>query len=214
MRLLSQPGVASEMTQTLSGGDAEVSAREQSRPELAELARRLAKREEAALAELYDRYSGRAFGLANRILEDGPTAEDVVHDAFLWVWEHADRVDPERGSVGALLLTVVHRRAIDQVRKRGRAHSTTTVDGESLDVVDEAALDIIAELDQAEVATRIRAAVGELNPEQREAVELAYFKGMTHQQIANERELPVGTVKSRLRLAMGRLRAALKDEVR
>ena len=214
MRLLSQPGEASNRTQSLEGGDSDASAREQSRSELAALSVRLASRDETALAELYDRYSGRAFGLALRILGESETAEDVVHDAFLWVWEHADRIDSGRGSVGAFLLTVVHRRAVDQVRLRSRMAFRRAEEGEFPDRVDEAALEIIDQLDAAAAASRIREAVARLNVEQREAVELAYFKGMTHQQIATAREVPVGTVKSRLRLAMGRLRAALKDEVR
>ncbi|MGE0600376.1 MAG: RNA polymerase sigma factor [Dehalococcoidia bacterium] len=214
MRLLSSTGTASDVTQPMPGGDADVPAREQSRAELGELSTRLARRDEAALTELYDRYSGRAFGLAHRILDDGPAAEDIVHDAFLWIWENAERIDSERGSAGALLLTVVHRRAIDQVRRRGRAAPAIPADSDVPDTVEDSALAIVAGLDQAAAAGRVRAAVDELNAEQREAVELAYFKGMTHQQIAKERQLPIGTVKSRLRLAMGRLRGALKDEVR
>jgi RNA polymerase sigma-70 factor (ECF subfamily) len=213
MRLLSQPGSASEMAQPQPGGDSNVSAREQSRDELGQLSGRIARRDESALAELYDLYSGRAFGLAYRILGHGPSAEDAVHDAFLWVWENADRVDSSRGSVGSLLLTVVHRRAIDHVRRRGRA-TALAAGADIIDSVEDSAIAIIAGIDQEAAAGRVRAAVGELNDEQREAVELAYFKGMTHQEIAEQQQLPVGTVKSRLRLAMGRLRAALKDEVR
>ncbi|MGE3076273.1 MAG: RNA polymerase sigma factor [Dehalococcoidia bacterium] len=214
MRLLSHAGSAQELPQPMPGGDAEVSAREQSRDEFGELTARLRRREESALSELYDRYSGRAFGLAYRVLEDGPAAEDIVHDAFLWMWEHAERVDSDRGSVGALLLTVVHRRAIDQVRRRGRETATIPADSDLPDAVEDSALGIVAGIDQEAAAVRVRAAMAELNVEQREAVELAYFKGMTHQQIAKQRQLPIGTVKSRLRLAMGRLRAVLKDEVR
>jgi RNA polymerase sigma-70 factor (ECF subfamily) len=198
----------------MPGGEGSLPAREQSLPDLSGIATRLRFRDESALAELYDLYSGRAFGLANRILEDGAAAEDAVHDSFLWMWEHADRVDAQRGSVGALLLTVVHRRAVDQVRRRSRRSATDSGERDFPDIADESALDVLSELDQAQAAERVRAAVNGLNADQREAVELAYFKGMTHQQIARARQLPIGTVKSRLRLAMGRLRAALKDEAR
>jgi RNA polymerase sigma-70 factor (ECF subfamily) len=173
---------------------------------------RLARRDRTALAELYDACSGRAFGLAYRVTGDGPAAEDVVHDAFLWMWEHGDRVDATRGSPEALLLTVTHRRAIDYVRKRSRQDARRPGGEVFPDAIDEQALALLAEVDEAEVRERVLVALEGLNPEQREAVDLAFFQGMTHQQIAAARSLPVGTVKSRLRLAMGRLRAALREE--
>lgn len=176
-----------------------------------DLIARLVRRDTAALAELYDRMGRRAFGLAYRVLDDGDAAEDVVQDAFIWVWEHADRLDARRGRVEPLLLTIVHRRAIDAVRARGRrmARSGAMPD----DLADETAhgADLLSDdvaLDQA------RRALNQLPGEQRDALQLAYFEGMTQQQIADRLKIPLGTVKSRLRLGLQKLRTALRVEAR
>ena len=173
-----------------------------------DLATRLAQRDRAALGELYDAMSRRAFGLAYRVLGDGQAAEDVVQDAFLWLWEHADRVDASRGAPEALLLTVTHRRAIDALRRRShrRRREHTGVD---VDPVDEAAFSILAALEAEQAAIAVRDCLAGLAAEQREAIELAYFGGMTQAEIAERQDVALGTVKSRMRLGLARLRSAL-----
>jgi RNA polymerase sigma-70 factor (ECF subfamily) len=172
------------------------------------LAARLARRDRAALAELYDQVSGRAFGLAYRVLGDAEAAEDVVQDAFLWLWEHAERVDAARGAPEALLLTVTHRRAIDSVRRRSnrRRRERDEID---FDPVDHEALAILSAVERPDMARDIREGLAGLAAEQREAIELAYFGGMTQAEIAAHQEVAVGTVKSRMRLGLARLRTAL-----
>ena len=168
----------------------------------------LRRRDPQAMPLLFEALGRRAFGLAYRILGDGPEAEDVVQDAFLAVWRQSDRLDSERGSVAALLLTIVHRRAIDSARaRRKRAVHEVSLQPEvdALDEVDVAAA-AIATLDGA-AAHR---SMDLLPDDQRRVIELAYFDGFTHVEIAERLELPLGIVKSRMRLGLEKLREALK----
>lgn len=176
------------------------------------LAERLSARDPAAFAAFYDACSRRAFGLACRIAGDGQAAEDIVHDAFLWFWEHADRVDPGRGAPESLLLTITHRRAIDYVRKRQRNNGRRAPQETQWGIIDEEAMALLDAVGDTAVRERMLAGVAALNADQREAIELAYFAGMTHEQIARARAVPLGTVKSRLRLGLAKLRAALQGE--
>lgn len=169
-----------------------------------ELVARFQRREPSALEELYDRVSSRAFGLAFRVLGDGSAAEDVVQDAFVWVWNNPDRLDAERGSVDSLVMTVVHRRAIDAVRSRRRRDH---IGAESIkDLLALGSSDIAEEAQRSADASSVASLVCKLPPEQQQAVELAYFHGMTQSEIAEAVGIPLGTVKGRLRLAMGTLR--------
>ena len=175
-----------------------------------DLAVRLRRREPEALAELFRAHGRRAFGLAYRILGDGHAAEDVVQDAFVAIWDRAERIDPARGRVESLLMTIVHRRAVDELRARGRRVQRPAP--EPLDAVDESAAErfeaVLDALASEGIRRRVRELLEALPREQREAVELAYFTGLTHQQIAAETGAPLGTVKSRLRLGLGKLRDA------
>jgi RNA polymerase sigma-70 factor, ECF subfamily len=171
------------------------------------LTQRLRHRDPDALDSLYEQYSGRAFGLAYRILGDGPSAEDVVQEAFLWVWNSAERIDPRRGRVESLLLTIVHRRAIDSLRARTRRDSLRIELDPSL--ADERSADMFESIALRLSAQEIRRRVDQLSGEQREAIELAYFSGMTHREIAEAMHFPIGTVKSRIRLGMDHLRTSL-----
>ena len=165
---------------------------------------RLVKRDPSALEEIYDQMAGRAFGLAYRILEHGPAAEDVVQDAFVWVWDNSHKLNSDRGSVEGLLLTLVHRRAIDALRVRTRRDALPSPsprpnsENDSDDLVDEVQRNLDADA--------VNTAMNQLPPEQLEVINLAYFSGMTHKEICEKTSLPLGTVKSRLRLAMNGLR--------
>lgn len=160
-----------------------------------------------ALGELYDRYAGTAVATALRVVGGRDEAEDVVHDAFVAVWRKIDRFDAQRGSLRAWLMTVVRNRAIDRVRAR-----RTSID---LDAADERSLLRSGPNPTWEAALRsasggdLRAAMADLPPEQRRALELAYFEGYTYRQVAELTGVPPGTANGRLRLALGKLRDAL-----
>ena len=163
-----------------------------------------------ALQELYDRYRVMAYSIALRITSDASLAEDVVQDAFLGVWRNASRYVEGRGSVKTWVLAIVHHRAVDAVRRR----RPTTELPEREDIpppqltVPDIWPDVAADLDRAEIA----AALATLSPAQREAIELAYWGGLTQQEIAERTGAPLGTVKSRVRLGLLALRGALTGD--
>jgi RNA polymerase sigma-70 factor, ECF subfamily len=164
-----------------------------------------------ALGLLYDRYGRLALAVAYRVLGDYHAAEDAVQDAFLAVWRRVDSFDRRRGAVRGWLLTIVRNAAVD--RRRGRhAHSRqdAPLDDEAfrLATEDEATFAVVA---SSVEARRVREALAGLPAEQREAIELAYFGGLTHQEIAERTGAALGTVKGRLRLGLHKLRAALAD---
>ena len=171
---------------------------------------RLASGELEALQELYERHKTMAYSIAYRVTGEGGAAEDAVQDAFLGVWRSAGRYQPARASVRTWLLTIVHRRAIDVVRRRRRPEATVELDELAFDAITVPDVwDAVAQgLDQASVA----AALATIAPAQREAIELAYFEGLTQTEIADRTGAPLGTVKSRLRLGLVGLRRTLIGE--
>ena len=172
---------------------------------------RLADGELDALEELYDRYKTMAYSIAYRITNDSTLAEDVVQDAFLGAWRNAARYVEGRGSVKTWLLSIVHHRAIDAVRRR----RPTSELPDTADTAVPAALtlpDVWAEVSSDLDAETVRAAMGSLSDVQREAIELAYFGGLTQVEIADRTGAPLGTVKSRVRLGLLALRDALTGE--
>jgi RNA polymerase sigma-70 factor (ECF subfamily) len=141
-----------------------------------------------------------------------PTAEDVVQEAFLSLWRSGARYDQRRGSVRSWVLSVVHNRAIDTFRR--------SVGKTSRDVADDGLAERMAakertdtEVERRDEASRVRGALSELPTEQRQVIELAYFGGFSHSQIAELLKLPAGTVKGRMRLGLSKLRVALDDVV-
>ena len=162
-----------------------------------------------ALETLYERHSGAALGLAIRMLGERETAEEVVQEAFLALWRHAARYDVARGSVRTWLLGIVHNRAID--RLRGRAPTSALPDDLGADPSPES--DVWGQAVQRLDREAVGQALAQLPAEQRQTIELAYYAGLTHAQIATMLELPLGTVKGRMRLALGRLRTLLQPYV-
>ena len=159
-----------------------------------------------ALMNLYDRYNRQAFGLAFRILGDAATAEEVVQDAFVALWRNAAAFDQTRGGVKSWLLTIVHNRAIDRLRSSASRGGTVELEVADYAGVTNDPWDAVADtLDGAQV----RQAVAELPEDQRQAIELAYFQGLTHQEISTQYGIPLGTVKGRLRLGLKKLGATL-----
>jgi RNA polymerase sigma factor (sigma-70 family) len=168
--------------------------------------------DELALAALYDRHAGVVFGLARRVTRDEQLARDITQDVFTYLWELPGRVDLARGSLRAYLAVVTHRRAVDEVRRseRRRRLESALV----LDDAEDGPEDAVVHAATAEWSTgRVAAGLAALPPEQRAAVQLAYYDGLTYKQVAQRLKIPEGTVKSRLRLAMNRLRAVLGDEM-
>ena len=161
--------------------------------------------DEQALAELYDRLGGVAYRVALRVLRDPALAEDAVQDAFLSAWRTAAGFDPRRGSASTWLLTFVHRRAVDLVRREDRRR------GDPLD--DAPVPSGEATEERAEVRDerrRVQAALAQLSADQREALELAYYGGLTQSELAERLGVPLGTVKSRMFAGLGRLRELLE----
>lgn len=168
-------------------------------------------RDAAALAELYDRYGRLAFGLAYRLLGERGAAEDVVQEAFLAVWRRADTFQLGRGSARSWLLAIVHNLAIDRRRGRQRRELTDVQLDDAASLLDTDPDETFALVAEGLEATQIHAALAALPLDQRQAIELAYFGGLTHQEIAERTGAPLGTVKSRLRLGLQKLRALLAD---
>ena len=169
---------------------------------------RLADGELDALEDLYDRYKTMAYSIAYHITNDATLAEDVVQDAFLGAWRNAARYVENRGSVKTWLLAIVHHRAIDAVRRR-----RPTIELPDLELPPPVALtepDVWAEVAAGIDAEIVRRALGELSDVQREAIELAYFGGLTQQEIADRTATPLGTVKSRMRLGLLAMRRSLE----
>jgi RNA polymerase sigma-70 factor, ECF subfamily len=173
---------------------------------------RMARGEGDAVAELYDRHARPIYSLALRILGDATEAEDIVQEVFSQAWKQAARYDASRGAVGAWLLTLARSRAIDHLRaKRARPGevSDERVAGQLVDAGPPADSLVLS----SEQVARVRAALDELPLLQRAAIELAYYEGLTHAEIADRLEQPLGTVKTRIRLAMLKLRDVLAGMV-
>jgi RNA polymerase sigma factor (sigma-70 family) len=168
---------------------------------------RLAEGELDALEDLYDRYKTMAYSIAYRITNDATLAEDVVQDAFLGVWRNAARYVEGRGSVKTWLLSIVHHRAIDAIRRR-----RPTTELPDVELPPPAALrapDVWAEVSAGLDAETVQRALATLSAVQREAIELAYFGGLTQQEICERTGTPLGTVKSRMRLGLLAMRRSL-----
>jgi RNA polymerase sigma factor (sigma-70 family) len=169
---------------------------------------RLADGELDALEDLYDRYKTMAYSIAYRITNDAALAEDVVQDAFLGAWRNAARYVEGRGSVKTWLLAIVHHRAIDAVRRR-----RPTTELPDLELPPPAAFtlpDVWAEVTAILDAETVQGALRVLSDVQREAIELAYFGGLSQQEIAERTATPLGTVKSRMRLGLLAMRRNLE----
>jgi RNA polymerase sigma-70 factor (ECF subfamily) len=175
------------------------------------LAEGIRRRDPSAMEALYDRHSRQAFGLAYRILGDGSSAEDVVQEAFLTVWRQAERIDSARGRLSSYLMTVVHHKAVDLMRsRRGQAVRHLPLDP---NVVGQEEADMVEGLANSSRREAIQGALSSLPPEQLEPIRLAYFEGLTHVEIADKLAVPLGTVKSRLRLGLEKMRSALEGRV-
>jgi RNA polymerase sigma-70 factor (ECF subfamily) len=173
----------------------------------------VARKDPAAFEVFYDRHGGAAYSLAHRIVGDPGIAEDVTQEAFLSIWRSKARYDPTRGSVRAWTLGIVRNRAIDVLRREGGR-------APKLDLDDEAALErrsaperTEAEALRRETARQLRGALGGLPTEQSRVIELAYFGGFSHSEIASMLGMPLGTVKGRMRLGLEKIRARFAEGI-
>jgi RNA polymerase sigma-70 factor (ECF subfamily) len=173
----------------------------------AKLLERLRENDQEALAVLYDRYGRLAYGLAYRVLGGSPDAEDVVQEAFLTIWRQAHRFDPERGSARSYLMTIVHRRAIDVLRRKSGKPELAL---EFSDFIPSGGRGPEEFASMSEERDRVRAALAELPGDQRRAVDYTYFQGMTIAEMAEREKIPLGTAKSRVRLALERMRRSMR----
>ncbi len=172
---------------------------------------RLAAGDLDALEELYERHKGLGYAMALRITRDPGMAEDAVQEAFLGAWRTAGRFDPARASVKTWIMSIVHNRSIDALRRRRPTQELPAAEDATGSL---ATPDVWGEVSARLDASVVRAAMGHLPSSQREALELAYFDGLTQTEIAARTDAPLGTVKGRLRLGLGALRDALGDSLR
>ena len=169
---------------------------------------RMERGDERALAELYDRHARLVYSLALRILQDAGDAEDVVQEVFAQAWQQASRYDVRRGTVAAWLLVRARSRALDRLRARRTRPDLAGTPLRAVEIADSAdAADV--QLVSAEQVARVREALAGLPVSQRAALELAYYEGLSHAEIATRLDQPLGTIKTRIRLAMIKLRESL-----
>lgn len=169
----------------------------------AALIRRIGEGDTGALRVLYERYGAIVFGMALRVVGDRQTAEECTQDVFVAVWRSAGAYDAERASVSTWMISIARNRAVDAVRRLAarpaQPQAEVFVSDEAPDTADRAAA--------LESSERVAAALADLPETQRDVVVLAYFHGLSHSEIAERLDLPLGTVKGRMRLALDRLRA-------
>ena len=178
-----------------------------SRPTLDELLDRVGRGDRDAFGELYDETSPRVFGLVRRLVVDPAQAEEVTQDVYLEIWQNASRFDAAKGNAIGWLFTIAHRRSVDRIRSAQAAHDRDLrIGARDVDVP----VDTVAEAAETSIEhERVVGALGELSDLQRECVALAYYGGLTQSEIAERLDVPLGTVKTRLRDGMIRLRTAL-----
>jgi RNA polymerase sigma-70 factor (ECF subfamily) len=164
------------------------------------LVARIRAGDQSALSELYDRYSSVVYGVALRILQDTGAAEDLLQDIFLQLWRKPEAFDSSRGSLGGWLAVIARQRSIDKLRQR-------KPESDIEDCVIASGTDLRDEIERSLVIDKVRVVMNEMSPDQRTAMEMAYFEGLTHTEIAEKTGEPLGTIKTRIRSGLQMLRA-------
>jgi RNA polymerase sigma-70 factor, ECF subfamily len=173
----------------------------------AALIERIVQRDQTALAALYDRYAGMLSSVLNRILRDRQAAEEILQDIFFQFWRAPSRFDPARGSLPGWLMVIARNRAISRLRRHNPAAGDELLDTSAVSTVN-----IESAAAQQQQLDRVKGALENLPAEQRAAVELAYFEGLSHSEIARRTGDPLGTVKTRLRSAVETLKRTLRAQ--
>lgn len=176
-----------------------------------EILAKLREGESWAMAVLYDRYARLVFSLALHILNDRPAAEEVVQEVFVKVWRRAGDYSSERGKLSAWIGSIAHHQAIDDLRRRRVRPSATEDEEATRDLVDDAPVPFeraVQSIEHQQIAEALQC----IPPEQRQPIELAYFEGLTQQEIAAKLDQPLGTIKTRMRLGMQKLKTLLEDK--
>ncbi|MDH3745952.1 MAG: sigma-70 family RNA polymerase sigma factor [Acidobacteriota bacterium] len=182
-------------------------------PDERQLLERLVAGEPEALSELYDRYSGMLLGLSYKILHDASDAEEVLQEVFLQVWRQASRYDSSKSSISTWLVLITRSRSIDRLRSRKVVDKTVTaahVENPRTHASPEGVEDVLT----IERRNRLLDELRRLPQEQREVLELSFYRGLTQREIAQSTDTPLGTVKTRTLLAMKKLRQALQEDIR
>jgi len=174
----------------------------------AQLVTSVARYSEVALAEVYRRHGGAVYGLARRLLNSTAEAEDVTQEVFLRLWNQPDRFDPSRGTLRAFLLAQSHGRAVDAIRSLSSRRAREAKDAQRTATAE---YDMQREVWDLSLAEKVSEALGVLPAEERRAIELAYFEGRTYVEVAELLDQPEGTIKSRIRNGMRRMRAVLVE---
>jgi RNA polymerase sigma-70 factor (ECF subfamily) len=179
-----------------------------------ELIARIKNGDATGLDDLYQRYARPVYSLALKVLGDPSMAEDVSQEVFLKLWRQPQSYDPGRGALSSWLLSVTHNRAVDVFRRRRSREERSLTDGDGIEeTVPATVLDDLGELAAlAETSAAVRRAMGAIPAQQRQAIEMAFFQGKTHMEIADELGEPLGTTKTRIRLGMRKLRQILEAE--
>ena len=159
--------------------------------------------DQGAMADLYDRYAAVVYAVALRVLGDAGAAEDVLQEVFLQLWRNPSAFDAARGNLASWLAVVTRNRAIDSLRKR---RPQTDIENVVLSV----APDLAGDVERARAAEKVRGVMGTMAPAQRSALEMAYWEGMSHAEIADKTGAPLGTVKTRIRAGLMALRKAFQ----
>jgi len=158
--------------------------------------------DQKAMAQLYDRYSAMVYAVALRVLGDAGAAEDVLQEVFMQLWRNPGTFDSSRGNLAAWLSVITRNRAIDSLRKR---HPETDIE----DVMVSVEPDLASEADRARALGKVRGALSSMPPAQRSALEMSFFEGLTHTEIASKTGEPLGTIKTRIRAGLLALRRSL-----
>jgi len=175
------------------------------------LVARIGAGDDSALAAVYDEHAGLVYGLARQVTRDDELARDITQEVFACLWETPSRVDVSRGSLRTYLAVLAHRRAVDEVRRQEARSRAETVPG-VMPEPDGPETQVLAAAARTWRGKRLAELLGALPAEQRTAVQLAYYEGLTYVQVARKLGIPEGTAKYRLRAALARLRTLLTDE--